>query len=195
MEVVADPKTGAISKAEKITDADDLKEATSQKATMAKAKVSLLAAAEAAVKANAGSRAVSIVPELKNGGAYSRGDPGGRECLQESDREAGLTGAAIGVSSRKDHVMMCKRLATSCAALAFGAVISVPVLAADDDWQARVGRGTRQDRLGDAWRDLPRRPAAHRSEGHARRRRTKSRLCARQLSGIREDGRQRHGDG
>jgi hypothetical protein len=66
-EVVADPKTGAISKAEKITDADDLKEAASQKAAMAKAKVSLLSAAEAAVKANAGSRAVSIVPELKNG--------------------------------------------------------------------------------------------------------------------------------
>jgi hypothetical protein len=69
MEVVADPKTGAIAKSEKITDADDLKEAASQKAAMAKAKVSLLSAAEAAVKANAGSRAVSIVPELKNGQA------------------------------------------------------------------------------------------------------------------------------
>jgi hypothetical protein len=65
-EVVADPKTGAISKAEKITDADDLKEAAAQKAAMAKAKVSLLGAAEAALKANAGSRAVSIAPELKN---------------------------------------------------------------------------------------------------------------------------------
>jgi hypothetical protein len=32
MEVVADPKTGAIAKAEKITDAGDLKEAASQKA-------------------------------------------------------------------------------------------------------------------------------------------------------------------
>src|ERR1700746_96980 len=46
MEVVADPKTGAIAKAEKITDAEDLKAATSQKAAMAKAKVSLLAALE-----------------------------------------------------------------------------------------------------------------------------------------------------
>jgi hypothetical protein len=55
MEVVADPKTGAIAKSEKITDADDLKEAASQKAAMAKAKVSLFSAAEAAVKANAGS--------------------------------------------------------------------------------------------------------------------------------------------
>jgi len=69
MEVVADPKTGAIAKAEKITDAGDLKEAASQKAAMAKAKVPLLTAAETAVNANAGSRAVSIVPEVKNGQA------------------------------------------------------------------------------------------------------------------------------
>jgi hypothetical protein len=41
MEVVADPRTGAIAKAEKITDTDDLKAATSQSAAMAKAKVSL----------------------------------------------------------------------------------------------------------------------------------------------------------
>jgi hypothetical protein len=68
-EVVADPTTGAIAKAEKITDADDLKEAASQKAAMAKAKVLLLTATETAVNANAGSRAVSIVPELKNGQA------------------------------------------------------------------------------------------------------------------------------
>jgi hypothetical protein len=67
MEVVADPKTGAIAKAEKITDAGDLKEAAAQKAAMAKAKVPLLTAAETAVNANAGSRAVSIVPELKSG--------------------------------------------------------------------------------------------------------------------------------
>jgi hypothetical protein len=69
MEVVADPNTGAIAKAEKITDAGDLKEATEQKAAMAKAKVALLSATETAVNANAGSRAVSIVPELKNGQA------------------------------------------------------------------------------------------------------------------------------
>jgi hypothetical protein len=69
MEVVADPTTGAIAKAEKITDSDDLKAASSQKAAMAKAKVPLLAAAETAVKANAGSRALSIFPELKNGQA------------------------------------------------------------------------------------------------------------------------------
>jgi hypothetical protein len=69
MEVVADPQTGAIGKAEKITDAGDLKEAAEQKAAMAKAKVPLLTATETAVKANAGSRAVSIVPELKSGQA------------------------------------------------------------------------------------------------------------------------------
>jgi len=69
MEVVADPNTGAIAKAEKITDAGDLKEAAEQKAAMAKAKVPLLTATEKAVNANAGSRAVSIVPELKNGQA------------------------------------------------------------------------------------------------------------------------------
>jgi hypothetical protein len=69
MEVVADPKTGAIEKAEKITDAGDLKEATAQKAAMAKAKVPLLTAAETAVSVNAGSRAVGIVPELKDGQA------------------------------------------------------------------------------------------------------------------------------
>jgi hypothetical protein len=65
MEVVADPKGGAIAKAEKITDADDLKAAASQKAAMAKAKVPLLTAAESAVNANAGSRAVSIYPQLQ----------------------------------------------------------------------------------------------------------------------------------
>ena len=68
-EVVADPNTGAIAKAEKIADAGDLKEAAQLKAAMAKAKVPLLTATETAVNANAGSLAVSIVPELKNGQA------------------------------------------------------------------------------------------------------------------------------
>jgi hypothetical protein len=68
-EVVADPQTGAIAKAEKITDAEDLKAATSQSAAMAKAKVSLLTATETAVKGNPGFRAVSIFPELKGGQA------------------------------------------------------------------------------------------------------------------------------
>jgi hypothetical protein len=69
MEIIADPNNGAIAKAEKITDAGDLKDAAEQKAAMAKAKVPLLNATETAVNANAGSRAVSIVPEMKNGQA------------------------------------------------------------------------------------------------------------------------------
>ena len=71
MEVVADPKTGAVAKAEKITDAEDLKASASQKAAMAKAKVSLLTATETAVKGNPGFRAVSIFPELKGGNAVA----------------------------------------------------------------------------------------------------------------------------
>src|SRR5262245_43851982 len=44
MEVVADPNTGEIAKAEKITDAGDLKAAAEQKAAVEKAKVPLLTA-------------------------------------------------------------------------------------------------------------------------------------------------------
>jgi hypothetical protein len=66
-EVVADPNTGAIAKTEKITDADDLKEAVAQKAAMAKATLALLIATEAAEKANTGYRAVSIIPRLQDG--------------------------------------------------------------------------------------------------------------------------------
>ena len=67
IEVVANPKTGTVAKAEKITDADDLKAAAVQKAAIDKATVSLLAAADAAARANAGLRAVSVYPELRNG--------------------------------------------------------------------------------------------------------------------------------
>jgi hypothetical protein len=69
MEVVADPKTGAVTEAENIKDADDLKEATAQKAAMANAKVPLLTAVETAVNANPGFRALSIYPRLQNGSA------------------------------------------------------------------------------------------------------------------------------
>ena len=70
-EVVADPNSGAIMKSEKITDTDDLNDAAEQKAAMAKATVSLLAAADAAVKDNAGSRVVGIFPELTDGHAVA----------------------------------------------------------------------------------------------------------------------------
>jgi len=66
-EVVADPKTGAITKAEKITDPEDLEAATQQKGAMEKATVSLLTATEKVVKANTGFRAVSVLPAIEGG--------------------------------------------------------------------------------------------------------------------------------
>jgi len=63
-EVIIDHKSGAVAKDEWITDADDMKAAQAQAAVMAKAKVSLDVATEHAVKANAGYRAVSVMPKL-----------------------------------------------------------------------------------------------------------------------------------
>jgi hypothetical protein len=67
VETVIDPKTGAVIEAEPITDAGDLADAKDQRAAMEKAKVSLLAATDKAVKKNADTIAVSIYPELQNG--------------------------------------------------------------------------------------------------------------------------------
>ena len=64
-EVIIDHKSGAVAKDEWITDADDMKAAQAQAAAMAKAKVSLDVATDHAVKANAGYRAVSIMPRLE----------------------------------------------------------------------------------------------------------------------------------
>lgn len=64
-EVIVDHASGTIKKAEKITDADDLKEAKEQGRAMAKASVPLAQAVGSAVKANGGYRAVSVVPMLK----------------------------------------------------------------------------------------------------------------------------------
>jgi hypothetical protein len=66
-EVVIDPKTGAIAKVEKITDAEDLQAAATQKDALEKATISLLTATQRAVTANAGYQAVSITPEMKEG--------------------------------------------------------------------------------------------------------------------------------
>ena len=66
VEVIADPKTGAVIRSEKITDDDELSDAADQKAAMAKATISLIAAADAAVKDNAGFRAVAIFPDLRD---------------------------------------------------------------------------------------------------------------------------------
>ena len=65
-EVIVDQTSGAVAKDEWITDADDLKAAEAQAAAMAKAKKTLDVPA-AAVQANAGYRAVSVVPALEGG--------------------------------------------------------------------------------------------------------------------------------
>jgi hypothetical protein len=67
VEVVLDPATAAIVKSEKITDGEDLKEARTQTGSLATATQTLLSATEAVVKANAGSRAVSVMPDMKDG--------------------------------------------------------------------------------------------------------------------------------
>lgn len=66
-EVIVDDKSGAIKKSEKITDADDLKDAQEQSQAMAKAKLGLAKAVDEAVKASGGYRAVSAMPTLKRG--------------------------------------------------------------------------------------------------------------------------------
>src|SRR5262249_6501140 len=66
-EVIVDYTTGKVTETEAITGGDDLAAAQAQRAAMAKAKKGLRAAVDAAVKANAGSRAVSVVPALKDG--------------------------------------------------------------------------------------------------------------------------------
>ena len=66
-EVIVDHKSGAIKKSEPITDADDMKAAQAQSAAMTKAKQTLDAAVDNAVKANAGYRAVSVEPMLDGG--------------------------------------------------------------------------------------------------------------------------------
>ena len=66
-EVIVDHQTGRIAKTEPITGGGDLAAAKQQSAAMAQAKSSLRAAAEAAVKANSGFRAVSVMPTLKSG--------------------------------------------------------------------------------------------------------------------------------
>ncbi len=66
-EVIVDPNSGTVVKAEPITQSEDLTAAQSQRAAMAGAKVSLRAALARAASANKGYRAVSIYPSLKDG--------------------------------------------------------------------------------------------------------------------------------
>ena len=55
-----------MAKAEPITKGDDLTHAKEQSQAMAKAKRTLAAAASDAVKANAGYRAISVMPSMKD---------------------------------------------------------------------------------------------------------------------------------
>jgi hypothetical protein len=64
-EVVINPTSGKVDKAETITSKGDLEHAAAQKAAMDKAKITLLAAAAKALKSNSGYRAVSIFPQMK----------------------------------------------------------------------------------------------------------------------------------
>jgi len=66
-EVIVDYKSGSITKAEAITDANDVKQAQAQSAAMTKAKVPLEATVGGAVKANSGYRAVSAIAKLDGG--------------------------------------------------------------------------------------------------------------------------------
>ncbi len=64
-EVVINPASGKVDKAETITDKEDLEHATAQKAAIDKAKTTLIATADKALKSNSGYRAVSILPQMK----------------------------------------------------------------------------------------------------------------------------------
>jgi hypothetical protein len=66
-EVIVDHASGKVSKTEEIKEGEDLSAAKAQSEAMAKAKKSLSSAAQKAVAANAGYRAVSIVPTLEQG--------------------------------------------------------------------------------------------------------------------------------
>jgi hypothetical protein len=66
-EVIVNYSTGKVVKVEPITGGEDLTAAKAYSEAMAKAKRSLQAVADAAIKENKGYRAVSITPSLKDG--------------------------------------------------------------------------------------------------------------------------------
>ena len=66
-EVVVDHNSGKVVRAEPITEDEDYTAARNQSAAMAKAKGSLQAAVEKALRDNAGYRASSVTPSLKDG--------------------------------------------------------------------------------------------------------------------------------
>src|SRR5467141_1995319 len=70
-EVIVDHTTGKVVKAEPIAAGEDYTAAQSQSAALAKAKGSLRAAVEQALRGNAGFRALSVTPSLKDGRALA----------------------------------------------------------------------------------------------------------------------------
>jgi hypothetical protein len=66
-EVIVDYRTGKISKVEPITAGEDFDHAKAQTAAMAKAKTTLKAVVDKAAGRDPGSRAVSAMPDLKDG--------------------------------------------------------------------------------------------------------------------------------
>ena len=70
-EVIVDHNTGKVVKAEPIAEGEDYTAAQSQSAAMAKGKGSLRAAVEQVLRGNAGFRAVSVTPSLKDGRAVA----------------------------------------------------------------------------------------------------------------------------
>ncbi len=67
IEVIVDHSSGTIKKAEPITDAEDVKDATEQNEAMGAARVSLNSAATQATAANPGYSAVKVMPTMKGG--------------------------------------------------------------------------------------------------------------------------------
>ncbi len=70
-EVSVDPNSGTVVKTEPIGEGEDYTAAQSQSAAMAKTKLSLRAAVGNALRGNAGFRAVSVTPSLKDGHAVA----------------------------------------------------------------------------------------------------------------------------
>lgn len=67
VETILNPKTGAIVSTAPLTDADDLTQAGAQKAALATALVSLAAATEKVLAEHPQSRAISVIPEFRDG--------------------------------------------------------------------------------------------------------------------------------
>src|SRR5215471_15389117 len=66
-EIVISPGTGVLMSAQKITDNEDLADATAQKKAMQNATVALRVAVETAMASMPGSRGVSVIPQLADG--------------------------------------------------------------------------------------------------------------------------------